>query len=357
MDYIKEHGKWIAINAGTWWIAKLFFLAIRLWGIKGVNLNDAQGIDPGILFLTVALTGLFDGLAFGVLDTEFDKSFKTLSFFKRVFWKGIINFAVGLCLTILLVPPLMGWKMMTGMTLVADRLAGANLIIMITYIFVVTLLLQFGKYAAGWIHTNDLIQILKPEGIATQEDRIFMFLDMRDSTAHAEKLGPVRYSAMIQDCFQDMTRAASRSGGEIYQFVGDEAIFTWKTSDSNFQKCIRHYFEFRDDVQQRSLYYRSKYGVVPEFKAGIHHGKVIRTHVGVVRKSIAFHGDAVNTASRIQNKCNALGRDLLISAATRDRLAPTYNTTLVGRHQLRGKNDFMNLYSVAEPLRAAATIS
>ena len=33
--------------------------------------------------------------------------------------------------------------------------------------------------------------------------RIFMFIDMKDSTTHAEQLGHVKFTHLIQDCFRD----------------------------------------------------------------------------------------------------------------------------------------------------------
>jgi adenylate cyclase len=175
-----------------------------------------------------------------------------------------------------------------------------------------------------------------------------MFLDMKSSTTHAEKLGAGRYSMLVRDCFFDMTKAARLSNAEIYQYVGDEAIFTWKTSELNLTNSIQHYFNFRENLRQRSSYFRSQYGIVPEFKAGIHHGRVIRTQVGVLRKSIAFHGDAINTASRIQGKCNELGKDLLVSAAVRDGLSETFGIDSEGCYQLKGKDCKVNIFSVTE---------
>ena len=38
------------------------------------------------------------------------------------------------------------------------------------------------------------------------EERIFMFLDMTSSTPLAEKLGHIRYSQLIQDCFHELNQ-------------------------------------------------------------------------------------------------------------------------------------------------------
>jgi adenylate cyclase len=38
-----------------------------------------------------------------------------------------------------------------------------------------------------------------------EDERIFMFMDLKSSTTYAEKLGHIRYSQLIQDCFFDLT--------------------------------------------------------------------------------------------------------------------------------------------------------
>ena len=89
-----------------------------------------------------------------------------------------------------------------------------------------------------------------------------------------------------------------------------------------------------------------RYGIVPQFKAAIHHGKVIRTQVGVTKRSIAFIGDVLNTCSRIQGLCNHLNSELLVSESTATRLSELYELRSEGPFALRGKNEEVNLYSI-----------
>ena len=350
MNYLKEHGRWIAFCMAVWCMSKALFISIKLWGIESTSFRPFE-MNMGLLVSAVGLSGLLDGFIIGVIDTEFDRFFKQTGFAQRVFAKSMINILVGLTLTIILVPLLTGWSTGAGIAIFSKKLITGNIIIMAIYVFVITLLLQLLKVAATWIQTNDLRQIFSQNNDGVEEDRIFMFLDMKSSTTHAEKLGAGRYSMLVQDCFIDMTKAARLSNAEIYQYVGDEAIFTWKTTELNFANSVKHYFNFRENLQQRSSYYRHLYGIVPEFKAGIHHGMVIRTQVGDIRKSIAFHGDAINTASRIQGKCNELGCDLLISAAIKEGLPVNFDARLEGVYQLRGKDCKVTLFSVKQPIK------
>jgi adenylate cyclase len=77
------------------------------------------------------------------------------------------------------------------------------------------------------------------------ETRIFMFLDMKDSTTHAENLGHVQFSSLIQDGMKDLTRAIIEHKVEIYQYVGDEAVLTWglRQGFENLN-CLQVYYTF-----------------------------------------------------------------------------------------------------------------
>ncbi|HEX6892288.1 MAG TPA: adenylate/guanylate cyclase domain-containing protein [Chryseolinea sp.] len=355
MNYLKEHGRWITFCMVVWCISKALFISIKLWGIENTLFPQLE-TNVGLLVSVIGFSGLVDGLIIGFFDVEFDKLFKQASIGHRVLAKSLMNLVVGVTLTIILVPLLAGWSTEAGIALFSKKLITGNIIITAIYVFIITLLLQLLKVAATWIQTNDLRQIFSHNTDGVEEDRIFMFLDMKSSTTHAEKLGPGRFSMLVQDCFFDMTKAARLSNAEIYQYVGDEAVFTWKTSESNLKKAVQHYFNFRENLRQRSYHYRHQYGIVPEFKAGIHHGRVIRTQVGVLRKSIAFHGDAINTASRIQGKCNELGCDLLISSVVKEGLHDHFNTHSQGTYQLRGKDCKVSLFSV-EQTKAKITAS
>jgi adenylate cyclase len=82
----------------------------------------------------------------------------------------------------------------------------------------------------------------------------------------------------------------------------------------------------------------------------MHYGPVIVAEVGDIKKEIAFHGDVVNTASRIQAECRVLGRELLVSADLLDRLPvlSEFRREFVGAMQLRGKENKVELFSIVQ---------
>ncbi|HMJ48044.1 MAG TPA: adenylate/guanylate cyclase domain-containing protein, partial [Ferruginibacter sp.] len=142
--------------------------------------------------------------------------------------------------------------------------------------------------------------------------RIFMFVDLTGSTSIAEKLTNKAYSAFIRDYFYDVSDAIILFKGTVYQYVGDEIIVTWPMN-SKTPACIRSFFKMEEIIERKREYYQTKYGIVPEFKAGIHGGQVIVTSVGKQKQEIVYHGDVLNTTARIEKKCTELKQQLLIS--------------------------------------------
>lgn len=181
-------------------------------------------------------------------------------------------------------------------------------------------------------------------------DRIFMFLDLKSSTTYAEKLGHVRYSELIQDCFYDLTDVVAKHQAQIYQYVGDEAVLLWNVAPGlKNQNCVNSFFSFGHAIEEKKEYYQQKYAMVPEFKAGLDFGRVTVAEVGEIKKELAYHGDVLNTASRITGRCNDLGENILISERLKEQLRDPLVTDRfeqIGEVQLKGKAKPVNIFRV-----------
>jgi len=182
-----------------------------------------------------------------------------------------------------------------------------------------------------------------------EEERIFMFLDMKSSTTIAEKLGHVKYYKLLNEYYADITEAVVQTSGEIYQYVGDEIVVSWQfkkgLKDNN---CLRCFFLIKQIFETVSEKYIKQFGLVPGFKAGLHYGKVTTGEVGVVKKEIIFTGDVLNTTARIQSSCNEYGSDILVSDVLLAKLKTEnkYNLKEIGECELRGKDEKVNLHTV-----------
>ncbi|GEO21609.1 hypothetical protein CQA01_21430 [Cyclobacterium qasimii] len=183
-----------------------------------------------------------------------------------------------------------------------------------------------------------------------EEERIFMFIDLQSSTSIAEKIGHLEYSRLLQNCFQDFS-IVDRYRADIYQYVGDEVVVSWSPKkglrNDNFLKA---FFAFTDLLKKKADYYQKEYGIVPYFKAGANIGPVIITEVGDIKREITYHGDTLNTAARIQEKCNDLDAQLLIPESLYRLLEnkDDYQIDDVGTIHLKGKGKDVQLYRVAQ---------
>ena len=183
-----------------------------------------------------------------------------------------------------------------------------------------------------------------------EDERIFMFLDLTSSTEIAEKLGPFEYSSFLKDFFYDIDEAIIETRGAVIQFVGDEVVIIWKVRDGvENNNCVRIFSLARTQINNKQDYYKNNYGFIPEFKAGLHYGKIVITAVGGTKQEIAYHGDTINTTARIRSECKNVNKDFLISADLLSLLPDIdteFNIESVGITSLKGKKNVIGLFSV-----------
>lgn len=182
---------------------------------------------------------------------------------------------------------------------------------------------------------------------AIEEERIFMFLDMKASTTIAEQLGHVAYFKLLSAYYECFTEAIIQYEGAIYQYVGDEIVLSWKAQSlQQNQRCIDCFFAMKSALAEKAAFFELKFGWVPNFKAGIHVGKVSVGEIGVIKKDILFSGDALNASARIQSLCNSFGVDLIISEDMRQHLPRELSDqfSYLKEAILRGKEEKKRLY-------------
>ncbi len=181
------------------------------------------------------------------------------------------------------------------------------------------------------------------------EERFFMFLDLESSTTIAETIGPVKYHQFMNTYFFDINDPIIESKGEIYQYVGDEVVISWqKRYGMKNANCVKCYFDIRDKLDILQKKYIKEFGLIPGFKAGIHYGEVVIGEVGDSKKEIVFHGDVMNTASRIQGQSKVLNKQLLISdvALNHLNLWTNYRSENMGKFKLKGKEVQIEIFNI-----------
>ena len=111
---------------------------------------------------------------------------------------------------------------------------------------------------------------------------------------------------------------------------------------------IHCFFQMQALIEKLKPRYLEKYGVYPEFKAGLHGGQAIVTWVGELKKEIVYLGDVLNTTARIQEDCKRLGKEFLISESLLEKTSNLngFKATFVDETILRGKKQHVKLYSL-----------
>ena len=219
--------------------------------------------------------------------------------------------------------------------------------------FVITLLTLFLLQVNDKFGPGVLVKFLKGKYHRPQkEQRFFMFLDMRSSTSIAEKLGNEKYFNLLSDLFYDITDTILDYDGEIYQYVGDEIVISWtmKKGIKN-ANCLHCFIQIQKKLNSLSPYYENKYGLTPEFKAGLHFGTVMAGEIGSIKKDIVYSGDVLNTTARIQEQCNEYKVDFLLSKKAFDLMEDNSQFDLIslGNIELRGKENEINLSTINLP--------
>jgi len=337
-----------------WVFAFSFMIVIRYFGIyeeTGVSILPKYELPLVDLLTYVAVSSVPFGVLYAAIEFLFDRYLsKNLSLGVIVFSKNFIY----LVLLIILVSYVVEYSgYMLDVSLEDERgwwRTNKTFWSIMIFFLVASLVFAFVKIANEKFGRGVFLKTLmgryrKPK----EEKRIFMFLDLKASTTFAENLGHYKYSQLIQDCFYDLNMIVQTYDAEIYQYVGDEAVLSWTYKRGiKRNNAVELYFKFKERIASRSSYYQEKYGLVPEFKAGIHGGTLMVTEVGSIKKEIAYHGDVINTTARIQSQCNTYNANLLISESLLQDLdlPEHYVTKNIDDLLLRGKVQTVNIYSV-----------
>ncbi len=305
------------------------------------------------LYFTFSMAG--NGILVGIMEVFFlKKLFTNRSFIQKILLKTMVYVLFNFTLTLIFYPVATSINLHTS---VLDPAVWSKFLIFITgyayislEVFVACTLMVSLFYAEISEHVGQ--PVLKnfftgKYHLPIEEERIFMFLDMNESTTIAEKLGHLRYFEMVAEYFSDLSKPVLKHAGEVYQYVGDELIVSWplKKGLSN-SNCINCYYAMTEEMAKQSNKYTKKYGLVPKFKVGLHCGKVTAGEIGVLKKEIVFTGDVLNATARIQGLCKDYKVDVLISEDLKQVIGEGIELKSMGENELRGRKEKMVLYTV-----------
>lgn len=344
----------IALAGGfLYWILELGIIGETKFYPSTGNLYNSSTSFVAVHSMTFLL-GLFLGL---IEETLFKGKFRNLSFLSKIVLKTVIYMGL---LTLLMLISSIILNAINLKTTVTDPQVIDTVLSFLGSFTYLSLAIFAGAIIDLTLFFNEIIDYLGLDVVGTyftgkyskpvKENRIFMFLDMRSSTTIAEKLGHEQHYQLINDYYADMSRAIIQTQGQVYQYVGDEIVISWKI-DRGLQEanCLACFFQISAKIQRKADKYVSRYGLIPSFKAGLHVGEVTRGQIGLIKREMLFIGDVLNTTARIQGLCNELESDLLISEELKALLPEKSNYTFTskGCYELRGREQKEELFEVS----------
>jgi adenylate cyclase len=183
----------------------------------------------------------------------------------------------------------------------------------------------------------------------TREHRVLLFIDLVGSTTLAESMGELRMHQLLTRFFYDIDRAILAHGGEVHAYVGDEVIVTWRlAAKGSERRCLDCFFAIQDRIAEKAETYRREFGLVPNFRAGAHAGPVVISECGDSRRQVAYFGDTMNVAARLQEYCKEAGHALLVSADLLRLVRPGSDLVVeaLGPTRLRGRAAAVEVFAV-----------
>jgi adenylate cyclase len=331
------------------------YYIISWWGLAPylqAGIFD-EYLESGYIHLEILIQGTLFGLLFGLINFMADntklrrKSFGAIILVKTVLYSIALLLSQAFVFAIYHIFSIVPVEMIMD---VQQQISMSTMISVSLYFLFLVLLINFmlqinRKFGNGVLFSMITGKYHKPR----KERRIFMFLDMKDSTGNAERLGHYDYSRLIQSCIHDLTDLIIRYKAQVYQYVGDEVVLTWKTEKGvKDLNCINLYYAFEQRLKDRRNYYEKQYNIIPEFKAGLDEGTITVTEVGDIKREIAYHGEVLHTAARLEKMCNNLEKNVLVTQNLISNL-PTeegFDKEFMGDFQLRGKEQSEKVFGI-----------
>lgn len=335
------------------------FIRIMKFGLTsalvGLLLHAAWGNMQEIKY-TIA-TGFLTGVILGLIESVFSRPFaKNMPYLVLLLLRTILYYVIILvCVYAFLILYLKSNGLESETLGDPDKFQALSEVYFLVdldypYILIIALIGSFFWQLKAFFGKRVLLNyLLGKYRRPIVEERIFMFLDLDNATTIAEKLGPVKYSSLLRNFFVDLDQAFTATDGQVYQYVGDEVVVIWKIkSGLKNNNCIKSFLLAQEILEKNKNHYLKTWGIFPAFKAAFHVGEVSITEIGVSKKEIGYHGDAINTTARICGSAHTLGRNNLISEELYKRLQNEDGLTFVeiGEHSFKGKDEKVVLYSM-----------
>jgi len=176
-----------------------------------------------------------------------------------------------------------------------------------------------------------------------------LFADVVGSTALAERMDPEDWTAVMNEAFDQMSKAVFRYEGTIAQLQGDGLVAFFGAPvahEDDPDRAVRAALDMVAAIDEFARQLKATEGIDFRIRAGINSGPVVVGNVGTdLRYEYTALGDAMNVAARMQ--AAAEPGSILITASTHRLVADAFETEDIGEIAVKGKTEPVHAYRVS----------
>ena len=310
-------------------------------------------------FINTALIGLSIGLFAGIFELYYYPAKLRKFSFPVIFVLRSLYYFFLIVITILLeliIARMIRYHMSFIEVLKSDEfqhyLLYEDFLIGILYASVLIILFNFTRLMYRKLGQRTLGDLITGKYvIPVKQNKIVMFLQIANTANFLNKLGRVRFNDFLNDFIFDITEPILAYRGEIYEYIEDQVVVVWNYKSGILNaRCIRAYFEAKNELLMKKEKYVQKYNMFPHIQAAYHAGSVIKGEIGVVKSTIKYNGDLMNTTSRLLEQCVQSRKELLIEKKLKDKISipVIFECEYAGSFVPKGKSQEIEFCSVKE---------
>ncbi len=181
-----------------------------------------------------------------------------------------------------------------------------------------------------------------------------LFLDVRDFSALAERLTAPELVATMNEFFTAMTDVVLAHRGMLDKYIGDSlmAVFGAPLPDRRHAaRACRASIDMRAALASLHARWRAEGRPCLEMRVGVNTGRMVIGNIGTERRfDYTVMGDEVNIASRLEAANNALGTNVLVSAATMEAASGELAFSPRGTIAVKGRRQSVEVFELLAPI-------
>jgi class 3 adenylate cyclase len=175
-----------------------------------------------------------------------------------------------------------------------------------------------------------------------------LFADVVGSTSLAETMDPEDWTQMMNEVFDQMSKAIFRYEGTIAQLQGDAMLAFFGAPvahEDDPDRAVLAALEMVTATDEFARQLKAERGIDFRIRAGINTGPVLVGNVGTdLRYEYTALGDAMNVAARMQSAAEP--GTILITANTQRLVASAFDLEDLGEISVKGKAEPVHAYRV-----------